>query len=86
MGVSSGLEFFALFAMMNRLGLIISCVPVRARDMEVLLELVIRGFKMAVTTEELTSCDVDLYLPVRRTAASVTLAFGSTVWNEPKIY
>ena len=43
MGVSSGVLFLALFAMMDRLGLIISCVPVCAREMELGLELGLGG-------------------------------------------
>ena len=53
MGASSGLEFLALFVMMDRIGLIISCVQVRAREMGVLLERGIGGFNLAVVTEEL---------------------------------
>ena len=98
MGASSGSAFFALFAIMDRLGLIISCVPVRTGEMEVLLELGLGGFNLAVATEDLTSHGVDPSLPVRLTflgvqktrvplcAASVTLTSGIIVWREPKIY
>ena len=97
MGASSGSAFLILFAMMDRLGLIIACVPVRAGEMVVLLNLGLGGFNLVVATAELKSCGMDPSLPVQLTlpgvwkmraplcAASVTLAFGSTVWCEPKI-
>ena len=71
MGVSSGVLFLALFAMMDRLGLIISCVPVCAGDMEVLLELGIGGFNLAVDTAELTTHGVEPSLTVRITFPDV---------------
>ena len=96
MGALSGSSFFALFAVTDRLGLLISCVPVRAWEMEVLLEIGLGGFNIAVATSELTSRGVDLSLPMWLTflgaqkihaplcTASVTLTFGSIVWREPK--
>ena len=65
MGASSGLAFLALVAMMDRLELIISCVPVCAGEMELGLELGIGGFIMMVATTVLTSHFVELYLYVR---------------------
>ena len=67
MVASSGSEFLALIAMMDRLGLIISCVPVRAGETELGLELGLGGFNLAVTSAKLTSPDVDPSLPVRLT-------------------
>ena len=96
MGALSGSAFSALFAMTDRLGLLISCAPVRPWEMEVLLEIGLGGFNIAVATAELTSRGVDPSLPMRLTflgsqkihaplcTASVTLTFGSTVWREPK--
>ena len=46
MGASSGLAFLALFSIMDRLGLIISCVPVRAEEMELGLKLGLGGFNL----------------------------------------
>ena len=77
--------------MMDRLRLIISCVLARAREMEVLLDLGLGRFNLAVVTAELAAPGVDPSLTVQFTflgarkmraplcAASVTLAFGSTV-------
>ena len=52
MGASSGLVFLALFAMMDRLGLIISCVPVRSGEMGLGLELGLGGFNLAFSLAE----------------------------------
>ena len=91
------MAFLASIAMMDRLGLIISCVPVCAGYMELGLELGFGGFNPMFSTAELTSRGVEPFLPLRLTflvvrkmraplrATSVTLAFGSTVWREPKI-
>ena len=97
MRASSGLAFLTIIAMMDRLGLKISCVPVRAGEMELGLELGIGGSKLAFALAELTSHGVEPSLPVRLTflrvrkmhaqlrAVSVTLAFRSTLWRKPKI-
>ena len=91
MGASSGPAFLAFFAMIDHLGLIIPCVPVRAGEMEVLFELGLGEFNLAVSTEGLTSRDVELYISVQLTfpgvrkmfapllTASETLAFGITI-------
>ena len=91
MGVLSGSAFLALLAMMDRLGLILSCVQVRTGDMELGLELGLDGFNLAVATADLTSCGVNPSLPVQLTfpgvqkmcmplrAASMTLTFRITV-------
>ena len=102
MGRSSGSAFLAFFAVMDRLGLIISCVPVFTGEMEVMSELGIGVFNLTVTTTVLMSRDVESSLPVRLIflgfrkmcaplraplhAASVTLAFGRNIWHKPRIY
>ena len=91
MGASSGSALLALFAMMYRLGLKISCVPVRAGEMKLGLELGLGVFNLTFASVELTSGGVETSLPVRLTflgfrktrpqqrATSMTLASGSTV-------
>ena len=64
-GASSGSEFLALIAMMDRLGLIIYCVSVCAGDMELGLELGLGRFNLTVATAVLTSCGVEPYLRSR---------------------
>ena len=71
MGALSGSAFLALVAMMDRLGPIISCVPVCAGDMELGLELGIGVFKLAVTTSKLTSRGIEPSLPVSLTFLGV---------------
>ena len=92
-----GSAFFDLFAMMDCLGVVISCVPFRAGETEVLLELGLGGFNLVVATVELTSHVMEPSLPVRLSflgvqkmcallrAASVKLAFRSTIFREPQI-
>ena len=58
MGASSGPAFLSFFAMIDYLGMIIPCVPVRAGEMEVLFELGLGEFNLAVPTAGLTSRDV----------------------------
>ena len=55
MGFSSGSAFLALVAIMDRLGLIISCVPVHAGDIELGLEIGVGGFNLTVAMLELMS-------------------------------
>ena len=71
MGALSGSSLFALFAMTDRLGLLISCAPVRPWDMEVLLEIGLGGFNLTVATTELMSRGVEPSLPVRLTVPGV---------------
>ena len=55
MGSSSGLAFLALLVITDRLGLEISCAPVRAGKMELGLELGLEVFNLAFASAELTS-------------------------------
>ena len=91
-GVSRGSEFLAHFAILERLGLITFCVPVRAGDIELGLEPRLGGFNLDFVSADLMSRGVDPSLPLRHTflgvrkmraqlrATSMMLAFGSTVW------
>ena len=57
--------------MIDRLGLIISCFPVRAGEMELSLELGLRGFNLEVATLELRSCGLKPSLPMQFTVLVV---------------
>ena len=71
MGASSGSEFLALVAMMDRLGLIISWFPFRVGELEVLLKIGLGGVNLAVATAVLTSRGMEPSLPVRLTSLRV---------------
>ena len=59
MGVLSSLTFLVLLVMMDRLGLIISCVSVCAGEMDLGLELGLVGFNLAEALAELMSYGVE---------------------------
>ena len=59
MEASSGSEFLASCGMMDRLGMTISCVPVRVGESEVLIKFRLWIFNLSVATEVLTSRGVD---------------------------
>ena len=94
---SSGSAFLASCVMMDRLGLTISCVPVCVGDSEVLLKVGLLIVNLAVDTAVLTSCGVELSLPIQiislgvrkmhapLRAVSVTISFRSTVLHTPKV-
>ena len=71
MGASSGSDSPALFVMMDSLGLIISCVPVRAGEMELGLKLGLGGFNLSDATAVLESFGMEISLPVRLTFPGV---------------
>ena len=63
--------FLTLISMMNHLGLEISCVPVRAGEMEFGLELVIGRLDLVFTSVELMSHGVEPFLPAQLTLLGV---------------
>ena len=83
---------------MDRLGLTILWFPFRIVELEVLLNLGLGGINLAVAMAVLTSCGMEMSLPVHLTSlgvrkmcaplrdASATISFGSTVWRAPKVY
>ena len=97
MGASSGSDFLTFCGIMDRLGLTISCVPVRVGELEVPMKFELWRVNLAVATAVLTSRGVELSMPVRLTslgvrkmpatlrAVSVTISFGSTVWRASKL-
>ena len=92
MGASNGLAFLPLFAILSWLGVITSWFLNRTGETELGLDPVIGELNLEFSSE-LTSRGVELSLSLRLTspgvwkmrAASVTLAFGSTVWRGLKI-
>ena len=71
MGASSGSAFLAFFAILEWFGLINSCFPVHAGEMELGLYPGLGGFNLKFVSAELTSRGVELSLPVRLTFLGV---------------
>ena len=71
MGASSGSDFLALVAMMERLGLTIYWFSSHVGYMKVLLKHGLGGVNLLVATVVLMSLEVDLSLPVRITSLGV---------------
>ena len=68
MKAPSGSAFLVSCGMMDRLGLKISCVPVRVRDSKVLLKIGLWRVNLVVATELLTYCGMEPFLSVRLTS------------------